>query len=73
MPLFYHAQWIAERPIPRASNIDHLAALIPPPRLHRHRYHGVSTPVDWQDGGFLPAALTGVLATSLTTLAKGLA
>ena len=21
--------------------IDHLAALIPPPRLHRHRYHGV--------------------------------
>ena len=24
--------------------IDHLAALIPPPRLHRHRYHGVLTP-----------------------------
>jgi len=36
-----------------------------------------STPVDWQDGGqdggFLPAAPTCVLATSLTTLAKGLA
>jgi hypothetical protein len=24
--------------------IDHLAALIPPPRLHRHRYHGVLAP-----------------------------
>jgi len=24
--------------------IRHLAALIPPPRLHRHRYHGVMTP-----------------------------
>ena len=22
----------------------HLAALIPPPRLHRHRYHGVLAP-----------------------------
>jgi hypothetical protein len=24
--------------------IDHLVALIPPPRLHRHRYHGVLAP-----------------------------
>jgi hypothetical protein len=24
--------------------IDHLAALIPPPRRHRHRYHGVLAP-----------------------------
>jgi len=24
--------------------IDHLAALIPPPRRHRHRYHGVRVP-----------------------------
>jgi hypothetical protein len=24
--------------------IDRLAALIPPPRLHRHRYHGVLAP-----------------------------
>jgi hypothetical protein len=24
--------------------IDHLAALIPPPRLHRHRYHGLLAP-----------------------------
>ena len=24
--------------------IDHLSALIPPPRLHRHRYHGVLAP-----------------------------
>ena len=24
--------------------IDHLAALTPPPRLHRHRYHGVLAP-----------------------------
>ena len=24
--------------------INHLAALIPPPRLHRHRYHGVLAP-----------------------------
>ena len=24
--------------------IDHLAALIPPPRRHRHRYHGVFAP-----------------------------
>jgi len=24
--------------------IDHLAALIPPPRLHRHRYHGALAP-----------------------------
>lgn len=24
--------------------IDHLAALIPPPKLHRHRYHGVLAP-----------------------------
>ena len=24
--------------------IDHLAALIPPPRLHRHLYHGVLAP-----------------------------
>jgi Putative transposase len=24
--------------------IDHLAALIPPPRLYRHRYHGVLAP-----------------------------
>jgi hypothetical protein len=24
--------------------IDHLAALIPPPRLHRHRYHRVLAP-----------------------------
>ena len=24
--------------------IEHLAALIPPPRLHRHRYHGVLAP-----------------------------
>jgi hypothetical protein len=26
--------------------IDRLAALIPPPRLHRHRYHGVLAPND---------------------------
>jgi hypothetical protein len=24
--------------------LDRLAALIPPPRLHRHRYHGVLAP-----------------------------
>ena len=24
--------------------VDRLAALIPPPRLHRHRYHGVLAP-----------------------------
>jgi hypothetical protein len=24
--------------------IERLAALIPPPRLHRHRYHGVLAP-----------------------------
>jgi len=31
------------------------------------------TPVDYQDGGFLPAAPTCVLAKSLADLAKGLA
>lgn len=28
----------------RQGSIDHLAALIPPPRRHRHRYHGVLAP-----------------------------
>jgi hypothetical protein len=28
----------------RLEFIDRLAALIPPPRLHRHRYHGVPAP-----------------------------
>ena len=27
-----------------AKPVAHLAVLIPPPRLHRHRYHGVLTP-----------------------------
>ncbi len=29
---------------PPLELIDHLAALIPPPRRHRHRYHGVLAP-----------------------------
>ncbi|MBP6582780.1 MAG: transposase [Chromatiaceae bacterium] len=31
-------------PLTPLAYIDHLAALIPPPRLHRHRYHGVLAP-----------------------------
>ena len=31
-------------PLTPLELIDHLAALIPPPRLHRHRYHGVLAP-----------------------------
>ena len=27
-----------------AKPVAHLAVLIPPPRLHRHRYHGVLAP-----------------------------
>ena len=30
--------------LPPLELIDHLAALIPPPRRHRHRYHGVLAP-----------------------------
>jgi hypothetical protein len=33
--------WIS---YPSLELIDHLAALIPPPRRHRHRYHGVLAP-----------------------------
>ena len=34
----------AERPVPTHVELDRLADLIPPPRRHRHRYHGVFAP-----------------------------
>ena len=43
--------------------IDRLAALIPPPRLHRHSYHGVLAPYHAGNGSFRAAtwdwSLTG--------------
>ena len=42
--------------------IDRLAALIPPPRLHRHRYHGVLAP-----NAPLRAAVTALARESAAT------
>ena len=42
--------------------IDRLAALIPPPRLHRHRYHGVLAP-----NAPLRAAVTALARASAAT------
>mgnify|MGYP003382706844 CR=1 FL=1 len=42
--------------------IDHLAALIPPPRLHRHRYHGIHPMRPYAR----PPPPTGAMQTSLS-------
>ena len=45
--------------------IDRLAALIPPPRVHRHRYHGVLAP-----NAPLRAAVTALAPAPAATLAQ---
>jgi hypothetical protein len=39
--------------------IERLAALIPPPRIHRHRYHGVLAPLRVCNGSFRIKTLGG--------------
>ncbi len=50
--------------------IDHLAALIPPPRLHRHRYHGMH-PMRPMRPFAQPPPRTGAMRTSLTRRVAG--
>ena len=46
-------QLLQERQAVPLELVDHLSALVPPPRRHRHRYHRVLAP-----SASLPAALT---------------
>jgi hypothetical protein len=39
--------------------IERLAALIPPPRIHRYRYHGVLAPLRPCNGGYRAMTLRG--------------